>query len=72
VKHTAVDVGFHRLDLRWDHRIDQGNWRNALMVGRDRTGVADGQIDVYDYMIGGRSEYVRQVNPDLRLACSRK
>lgn len=67
VKHTAVDVGFHRLDLRWDHRIDQGNWRNALFVGRDRTGFMDGQVNVYNYMVGTRSEYWRQVRPDLRV-----
>ncbi|HKO53999.1 MAG TPA: TonB family protein, partial [Polyangiaceae bacterium] len=30
---TIVDVGFHRLDLRWDRRINNGNWRNALMLG---------------------------------------
>jgi len=66
-KHTLVDVGFHRADLRWDHRLDQGNWRNALMVGRDRTGFADGQVDVYDYMIGARSEYWKQLEPELRL-----
>jgi hypothetical protein len=66
-EHTAVDVNFHRLDLRWDHKLDQGNWRQALMFGRDRTGFADGEIDVYDYMVGARSEYWRQVQPQLRL-----
>lgn len=66
-KHTAVDVNFHRLDLRWDHKLEQGNWRQALMFGRDRTGFADGQIDVFDYMVGARSEYWRQVEPGLRL-----
>jgi TonB family protein len=66
-KMTLVDVGFHRLDLRWDHRLEQGNWRNALMVGRDRTGFADGQINVYDYMVGLRSEYWRQLDKQVRL-----
>jgi TonB family protein len=66
-KHALVDVGFHRLDLRWDHRLEQGNWRNALMVGRDRTGFADGQVNVYDYMMGARSEYWKQLDPRLRL-----
>jgi hypothetical protein len=66
-KHTLVDVGFHRADLRWDHRLDQGNWRNALMVGRDRTGFVDGQVNVYDYMIGARSEYWKQLDTLLRL-----
>jgi len=66
-KHTAVDINFHRLDLRWDHRIDQGNWRNALMFGRDRTGFADGQVNVYDYMVGLRSEYWRQLDKQVRV-----
>lgn len=66
-KHTAVDINFHRLDLRWDHRLNQGNWRNALMLGRDRTGVADGNINLYDYMVGWRSEYWKQLDPEHRL-----
>ena len=66
-KTTLVDVGFHRLDLRWDHRLDQGNWRNALMLGRDRTGFANGQINVYDYMVGLRSEYWQQLDNKVRL-----
>jgi TonB family protein len=61
-KQAVVDVNFHRLDLRWDHRLEQGNWRNALMVGRDRTGFVDGQVNVYDYMVGARSEYWRQLD----------
>lgn len=65
-KHTVVDVNFHRLDLRWDHRLNQGNWRNALMLGRDRTGVADGDIDIYDHMVGWRSEYWQQLDPTHR------
>lgn len=66
-KHDVVDIGFHRLDLRWDRRLDQGNWRNALMVGRDRTGFADGEVNVYDYMVGYRSEYWRQLEKKVRL-----
>ena len=54
---TLVDVNFHRLDLRWDHHIEGGNWRNALMVGRDRTGVDSGNVDVFNHMAGLRSEY---------------
>ena len=66
-KQSVVDINFHRLDLRWDHRLDQGNWRNALMLGRDRTGFADGEVNVYDYMVGWRSEYWRQLDPKVRL-----
>lgn len=66
-KHTVVDINFHRLDLRWDHRLTEGNWRNALMVGRDRTGFDDGNINVYNYMVGARSEYWKQLDKEHRL-----
>ena len=54
---TIVDVGFHRLDLRWDRRISDGNWRNALMLGLDRTGADNGNVTVKSRMVGLRSEY---------------
>lgn len=54
---TLVDINFHRFDLRWDHRLESGNWRNALMVGRDRTGADSGNVDVFNHMAGFRSEY---------------
>jgi TonB family protein len=60
-ENTLVDVNFHRLDLRWDHRIEGGNWRNALMLGRDRTGVGDGDVDVFNHMAGLRSEYKKSL-----------
>jgi len=56
-KTTIVDVGFHRLDLRWDHRVTDGNWRNALMLGLDRTGADNGNVTVQSRMVGLRSEY---------------
>jgi hypothetical protein len=66
-KQSVVDVNFHRLDLRWDRRLDKGNWRNALMLGRDRTGLGNGEVNVYDYMVGWRSEYWRQLDQKVRL-----
>lgn len=56
-KRTIVDVGFHRLDLRLDHKINRGNWRNALMLGLDRTGADNGAVTVKSRMFGVRSEY---------------
>jgi TonB family protein len=66
-KNTIVDVNFHRLDLRWDHKLERGKWRNALMLGRDRSGLADGQINVYNYMVGARSELQQQLTPEIQL-----
>jgi hypothetical protein len=66
-KQSVVDVNFHRLDLRWDRRLDRGNWRNAVMFGRDRTGLGNGEVNVYNYMVGWRSEYWRQLDEKVRL-----
>lgn len=60
---TIVDIHFHRLDLRWDHGIERGNWRNALMLGLDRTFIEDGELSLQNYMLGGRSEF-RQLSTD--------
>jgi TonB family protein len=54
---TIVDVGFHRLDLRLDHKLSDGNWRNALMLGLDRTGADNGSVTLKSRMVGFRSEY---------------
>lgn len=66
-KETVVDVNFHRVDLRWDRRLTQGNWRNALFFGRDRTGLADGEVNVFNHMVGARSEYWRQLDDRRRV-----
>ena len=60
-RNTLVDVGFHRLDLRWDHRLEAGNWRNALMLGLDRTGGDNGNVTVRNRMVGLRSEYSQKL-----------
>jgi hypothetical protein len=67
-ENTLVDVGFHRFDLRFDHRLSQGNWRNALTLGLDRTGFDDGNIDVTNRLVGARSEYQQRLSdgPELR------
>jgi TonB family protein len=62
---TIVDVGFHRLDLRWDHRIPGGNWRNALMLGLDRTGGDNGNVEVTNHMLGARTEYHQALDSTL-------
>ncbi len=66
-ENTIVDVNFHRLDLRWDHRLEQGNWRNALMLGLDRTGGDQGNVAVKNRMIGARSEFRRALDQGLLL-----
>ncbi len=65
---TLVDVGFHRLDLRLDHRIPRGNWRNAVMLGLDRTGFDNGNVNVTNRLVGARSEFDQrsEQGPELR------
>lgn len=62
-----ANLTFHRVDLRWDHDLPSGRWRNALMLGLDRTGIADGELVLEDRMIGLRSEFERTVEPGVRV-----
>lgn len=66
-KNDVVDIDFHRLDLRWDHRLTNGNWRNALMLGLDRTGGDNGNVEVKNHMIGVRSEYQQRLSESVTL-----
>ncbi len=66
-ENTIVDIDFHRLDLRWDHQLQNGNWRNALLLGLDRTGADNGNITVKNHMIGARSEYRQALAKELTL-----
>jgi len=56
-ENTIVDVGFHRADFRWDHRLTRGNWRNAMTLGLDKTGADNGNVHVTNQLLGFRSEY---------------
>jgi TonB family protein len=66
-QNTVVDVNFHRLDLRWDRRIHGGNWRNAVMLGLDRTGGSNGDVNVTNHMVGARSEYQQTLSDEVTL-----
>lgn len=65
---TLIDVGFHRLDLRWNRRWGTGTARTALMLGRDFTGLADGHVDVRNNLLGARTEVRQQLNDVLRVS----
>ena len=62
---TVADIAFHRVDLRWDHELPGGRWRNALMLGLDRTGIGDGDVLLTDRMVGARSEMRQRLEPGL-------
>ncbi len=65
---TVIDAGFHRLDLRWNRRWDTGTARTALLLGRDYTGLADGQVDVRNNLVGARTELRQQLSRTVRMS----
>lgn len=65
---TLVDIGFHRLDVRWDRDLVDGRLRNAVTLGYDRTGFEDGQVELTSTLFGARSELERQLDPENRLS----
>jgi TonB family protein len=64
---TVVDMGFHRLDTRWDRQLRDGRWRNALMLGLDKTWLGNGEVELTSVLLGARSELDRQLDPKRRL-----
>ena len=52
-----ADVTFHRLDLRFDHRLSSGRWRNAITFGFDRTGYDNRSVYATNRLFGMRSEW---------------
>lgn len=60
---TIVDLGFHRLDLRWDRQLEKGSFRQALMLGLDETRVDSGNVLFTNKLVGLRSELRHQASP---------
>jgi hypothetical protein len=52
---TIVDVTFNRWIMRWDHRLSV-QWRNAVLLGVDRTGFDESDVSVTNHMVGGQDE----------------
>ena len=66
VMKDVLDTEFHRVDVRYDHRIgDDGNVRVAATFGYDTSG-SDGAI-VSDTMAAVRMEMSERVAPSIRL-----
>ncbi|MBL8608156.1 MAG: energy transducer TonB [Myxococcales bacterium] len=57
---------FHRLDLRWDRRLDGGRMRLAFTLGYDATGTED-VIGVRDRIVGARFDYEKRLARDLKV-----
>jgi TonB family protein len=57
---------FHRIDLRWDRRLDDGRMRLAVTLGYDRTGGGGDAFGVQDWISGARFELEKQLNSSVR------
>ena len=59
---TLFGTEFHRVDLRYDHRLgDRGSFRTAVTLGLDRSKAADDR-SVRDRMIGTRTDWTYQAD----------
>ena len=63
---TLFGTQFHRVDLRYDHRLDAGTLRTAVTTGLDLTDVGNGQ-SVLDRLVGVRTELEQRLSPDALL-----
>lgn len=65
---SGAEVGFHRVDLRWDRKLAGGTLRLALTGGSDRTAGADSTSSVVtDHSLRLRSELSRRLAPGATL-----
>jgi TonB family protein len=65
--HVLFDTTFHRLDLRYDHRLGgapEDRFRQAVTLGYDRTGFDLG-AGVGDYLLASRTELVKRASEDV-------
>jgi hypothetical protein len=62
---TFFNTTFHRVDLRYEHRIDErGTMRTAVTVGEDLTNLGnDTGVMMRDRLIGARTEIAYRVSP---------
>jgi TonB family protein len=64
---TVFGTQFHRVDIRYDHRIgEKGTMRTAFTIGEDLTEVGNGQ-SVRDRLVGARTEIAYRLSPDALL-----
>jgi TonB family protein len=64
---TIFGAQFHRIDLRYDHRLDEkGTMRTAITIGEDLTEVGNGQ-SVRDRLVGARTELAYRLSPQALL-----
>ncbi len=58
---TVFGTEFHRVDLRYDHRIPAGNLRVAVTGGIDRSRLQENRF-TRDKLVGARTELVRRLS----------
>jgi TonB family protein len=62
VTDTIIDGGFHRVDLRYDHKTDTSSLRVAATFGYARSN--NDNNDIEDLSAGVRARYEARVSPD--------
>ena len=65
VTDTIIDADFHRVDLRYDHALDQGTLRVATTLGYSRSNNSDNAIG--DYTVGVRANFEQRLTPAVML-----
>lgn len=64
---TLFGTEFHRIDLRYDHRIgDRGTFRAAVTGGIDRSRASDDRA-VRDRMLGARTDWTYLASPGVKI-----
>lgn len=66
-RETAIDLDFHRVDLRWDRSFERGRFRQALLLGLDNTRLDTGKLRFENRLIGTRSEFSHDLGDDVTL-----
>ena len=62
---TLFGAEFHRVDLRYDHKLgDRGNFRAAVTGGLDTSKASDNRA-VRDRMLGTRTDWTYQADPNI-------
>ncbi len=66
---TALDLDFHRLDLRWDHELARGRYRQAVLLGLDNSWFDNGKLHFTNELLGTRSELTQTLSRRVVLRC---
>jgi hypothetical protein len=61
-RQVVFGAEFHRLQLRYEHRLDAGSVRAMTVIGRDRSAQADGDVQLTDSLAQARVDLEQQLS----------